>query len=102
MDSIREYGGPRARPISNEYRFGPDEWSGEPMTTRIVYAIASIEHREPDEVDVCLFDHVDPDALNRLFPEDATDATALDRVIVALPAHTIQLCASGTIIVRRE
>ena len=44
------------------------DWSDTDPSTAIVKTLAEIEGTPPQELDIVLFDHIDPDALDSLFP----------------------------------
>lgn len=87
--------------VPTEHRFAPEEWDDQPLCTRIVYALATVEEKPPEQVDVRLADHVDPDALDRLF-SNTDDASSTSRVLIQLPDHTVQALASGELVVHRD
>jgi len=69
------------------------------VATTIVFAIADVEGVDPLELDVTLRDHVDPEALDRLFPAD--DVSTLDEahVQLAIAGHDVRVSPTGVVYV---
>lgn len=98
-----------ASPPSDEPTAGPrlehtidDET---PASTAIIRAIAILENVRPeklsDEVDLTLYDHVDPDALDRLVAADAERGVSIALGIRSEHEYAVRIRSTGHLIVRK-
>ncbi|UPV75480.1 hypothetical protein M0R89_05275 [Halorussus limi] len=78
----------------------PDD--DEPLVETVVDALAEASGRPADELSVCLYDAVDPDALNDIFRPTRRGPGRNDgRVAFTIGEFAVDLHASGHVFVRR-
>jgi len=71
--------------------------AGQCLTTAIVRAIAELNGTDPTELDFCLADHVDPDALNALFAGEGANDLELTLTVAE---YEVFVDATGTVTAR--
>ncbi|QLH77772.1 hypothetical protein HZS55_10860 [Halosimplex rubrum] len=92
--TVRE-GGPRVVHSS-----AADREEGADLSIAVVEAIAEAKGVEPTEMGSTLYDAVDPDALDRLFPGQESDGVT-GRVVFELGAHEVTVQSNGDVLVRQ-
>jgi hypothetical protein len=67
------------------------------VTAALVDGIAALEGREPTDLDICLGEHIDTDALEALF-DGTTESTALE-LQIAIGEYDALVRSDGTVTV---
>lgn len=73
------------------------------IANTILDALATASGRPADQLDVCLYDSIDPDALNDLFrPTLSEDQRLCGRVWFTVGTYAVTVHASGHVFVRQN
>lgn len=81
------------------YRARHDRDRDGPVSEAIVRALAAVESVEPDELDVRLYDEMDPEALDRLYGTAAERSDQL-RLSFDVAGYEVVLTGDGDLLVR--
>lgn len=87
---------------SEIHLFTPERFNGMEITTRIVYAIASIEDRPPESIDLDLPPDLDLEALDRLYSGEINSEIPGGYVVVRVNEYIIYLLANRTMLFSRD
>lgn len=93
---------PVGSPMRNESERAPERLAPDASATAaVITAISGLSGRDPVELDVCLADHVDPDALDTLFPPRNGQEIELT-LTVGTHEVTVRDDGTGTVVVARD
>lgn len=88
--------GQRARSVD---RYSSDWRADDELATRLTCAMADVEDQRPEQFDIGLARIVDPDALDRLFTEEASHGDC--RLTLSLLGYEIHVGPDGELLIVR-
>ena len=98
MDSINSSG--EAGDDASYVHYFSSEWRREErLTTRLTRALADVEGRRPETLDVEFQGAADPDALDRIFDGVRGNDRADGRIVLSLRGREIHAFANGCLVV---